>query len=217
MRSQLNDRRRRSGLSLVELIAIVAVAGLLIFFLLPVVLKSRMRASRISCVNVLKNVGLSFRTFATDNNDKFPGELFATNELQFASLTAVDVFRYASSELTGSHNLRCPMDKQRNQRSLPTNFSAIVAEDISYFVSLSAREANPATILAGDRNLESGGRAVRGQHAVTRGMALTWSKEMHGLRGYVAMADGSVQGASNATSAEIVRRQEVGTNWVLVP
>ena len=84
-------------------------------------------------------------------------------------------------------------------------------------MSLSARETNPATILAGDRNLESGGRAVRGQYALTRGMALTWSREMHGLRGNVAMADGSVQGASNATSAAIVDRQEVRTNWLLVP
>jgi prepilin-type processing-associated H-X9-DG protein len=58
---------------------------------------------------------------------------------------------------------------------------------------------------------------VRGQYALTRGMALTWSKEMHGLRGYVAMADGSVLEASNATSAEIVRRQEVGTNWLVIP
>lgn len=165
----------------------------------------------------LKNVGLAFRVIATDNEGRFPTELLLTDGVDVRTLSAVDVFRLLSDEVSHLSILRCPVDEQRNKRPYSTNFSAIVAEDISYFVSVSARETNPATILAGDRNLESGGRAMHGQHALTRGMALTWSKEMHGLRGYVAMADGSVQGASNATSAEIVQKQEMGTNVLVIP
>ena len=63
---------------MVELLAIVAVVIILGVVFLPVVAGcggSNRKAPRIKCVSNLKNIGLAFRIFATDNNDLFPSGL----------------------------------------------------------------------------------------------------------------------------------------------
>lgn len=69
-----NDRER--ALTLVEVLVIIVVLFVLVGMLLPVVNRPPgVKATRIKCVNNLKNVGLAFRIFATDNNDRFPMQL----------------------------------------------------------------------------------------------------------------------------------------------
>lgn len=67
--------RRDWGLTRLEVVVVLGVLGILAVILLgivPALRQARAFAKQINCVNNLKNVGLSFRIFATDHGDKWP-------------------------------------------------------------------------------------------------------------------------------------------------
>src|ERR1041385_2867610 len=60
------------GFSLVEMLAVIAIIGLLASLLLPVVAKAPGRAREIKCLNNLRQIGIAFHTFANDHAGRFP-------------------------------------------------------------------------------------------------------------------------------------------------
>lgn len=217
----MNPKRSKAGnaaFGLVELLAIVAVVIILGVVFLPVVAGCgghHGKAPRIKCVNNLKNVGLAFRIFATDNNDLFPPGLMVSNGVDLTSIDIVSVYKSLSNELSTPKLLHCSADKQRKPAE---NFTDFTSEDISYFVSLSADETQPQIFLAGDRNLQINGTPVKpGLLVLTTNAALGWTKEIHNEQGNVAMADGSVQQMSSSRLKAAVPDQRIGTNYIVVP
>ena len=75
---QLTNAMHRSfrpharGFTLIELLVVIAIIGILAGMLLPALTKAKAKSSRIKCVANLKQVSLAFRTFAGDNDDRFP-------------------------------------------------------------------------------------------------------------------------------------------------
>ncbi len=72
-------KRRIAGFSMLDLLLILAAALGIIFVILPTIARSRSRSSKVSCTNNLKQVGLAFRQWGLDNEDKFPMQVSATN------------------------------------------------------------------------------------------------------------------------------------------
>lgn len=60
-------RRERAGLTLVELLAVIAIIGLLVALLLPAVQSAREAARRVSCSNNLRQIGIGVQSHIAAN------------------------------------------------------------------------------------------------------------------------------------------------------
>ena len=213
----MNRLRARSGFSLIEVLALLVMILIVVALVLPQLRIGHPRPPWLKCVSNLKNIGLAFRIYATDNEDRFPGETMLTNGVPLADITPALIYRSLSNELSTPKILMCPADKQRK----PANdFASLQEKQISYFASVNASERTPMVFLAGDRNLTLNGVAVRARHiAVTKETLLGWSAELHNGSGNIAWADGSVQQFQLGLLARGVAEQAewLATNHITIP
>src|SRR5262245_54068789 len=61
----------RNALTLTEVLIAIAIVGLLAVVILPSIVRSRARSSRVGCVNSLKEIGLAFRIWGQDVGDRY--------------------------------------------------------------------------------------------------------------------------------------------------
>jgi len=205
--------------TVLELVIGIACLFILAVIFLPTMTRPRAPRCRLNCVNNLKQIGLSFRTWALDNQDKYPMQVSVTNggamELAERGIASI-CFQVMSNELSTPKVLNCPTDNARtNAISFSQGFDN---SSVSYFIGADAVSTYPQMFLCGDDNLLSGRKPLkRGLVTVPTNAPLTWSAARHQYQGNVGLADGSVQQLSNSRLWEAFTNTGVATNRLILP
>jgi prepilin-type N-terminal cleavage/methylation domain-containing protein len=206
--------KQKKAFTLIELLVVIAIIAILAALLLPALAAAKRKAQRINCVSNIKQVGIAFRLWEGDNQDRYPmavGTLYngakekvwcAANSTQPTTATygLTNVFVVMSNELSTPKVLFCPSD---NLRNATTNFTALVynSANMSYFVCGDAFETYPQMILDGDRNVGTAS-AQNIPASITNQLGVQWTGaawwawsavDLHLRVGNVGMADGSAQ------------------------
>jgi type II secretory pathway pseudopilin PulG len=208
--------RSEQALTLLELLVVLGVIGVLVALLWPTTTGTRTRAPRITCVNNLKQVGLAFRIFSTDHNERFPMDVPTAEGGTKELVPFGAVFPHLvvmSNELSTTKLLYCPKDN----RVTLADFAELRDEHLSYFIGLDAREQNPQSMLAGDRNIAVGSNALPRILTLKTNDPVRWTKEMHVEAGDVLFGDGHVDQLSNGRLREAVRDTRMATNRLAIP
>lgn len=149
--------------------------------------------SRINCASNLKQVGLGFRMWSNDHDERFPWEVPAgeggTKEFAHSPYAAIH-FTLVSNEFNSPKILTCRSDTNRIRTNI---WDVPLHSSLSYFAGVTASEANPASFLSGDRNVSTNSSMLAGLLTVENAEEVQWTKDIHQHAGNLGFADGSIQ------------------------
>ncbi len=215
---------------------LVVVALLLIAtILLPRLTRRGVRASRASCTNNLKQLGVSFRIWGSDQNDKFPMQVSVTNggAMELANQgSAYEVFLVMSNEINTPKILICP-NETNSKRVSATTFDARDASspsreqwvslfsptnNTSYFVGLDAECDQTNRIISGDDHFQIAGTQPKpGLFLLQTNAPVGWQYERHRSQGNLAFADGSVTASGPRRLRTALIQTGIATNRLAMP
>ena len=133
-----NCKNKKQAFTLIELLVVIAIIAILAAMLLPALAAAKRKAQKINCVNNLKQVGISYRIWEGDNNDRYPqavtaaqggaqdycthgGNNSTTGTAATIAYNPGMVYMVMSNELATPKILFCPSDTIHTGYS--TNFS----------------------------------------------------------------------------------------------
>lgn len=224
--------RRRNGFTRLDLLILIALA-VIAAVLLPLLARPKPHPPGQRCRNNFRQVGLAYRLWATDNNNKFPAHVSTADggAKEWIEAGAVYMnFLVMSNELSTPKLLLCPQETDP-KRVVATAFVSFVPtnapwstvpytgnSNVSYFVGLDANETTPGDIVSGDDNFTvAGSRPQPGILLLRTNNAVVWSKDRHVNQGNVGLADGSVMGVSTPKLREVLAKTGMATNRLVLP
>jgi len=209
-------KQRNAAMTLFEVAVVIATLLIVAALFLPRLLESK----RIDCVNNLKQVGLAFRVWAGDNNDKYPMGTSVTNggTMELAATgNVLECFLVMSNELSTPKILVCPEDADR----IPARFfpDFVSNSNLSYFVGVDAtNDADPRRVLSGDGNFQIGSVPVTsGLLRLRTNAPVAWTAARHIHRGNLTFADGSVLETDDKSLAQKMQETGLATNRLAIP
>ena len=225
------QKNYEAALTLIEILIVDSVIVILADIILPALARAERRSARINCLNNIKQIGLSFRTWALDHQDKYPMQVQATNGGTFELIGAGMAFMHfavMSNELSTPRIVFCPQENDPDRVSASTFASTVPPgtpqvpytnnNNISYFVGVDATDTRPQTILTGDRNLSVDGILVRRRlQGVWTNSTVTWAKPRHNNGGNIGLADGSVRMVSDPGLRKLLIESGVARNRLDLP
>lgn len=203
------------------LAVIVAIAILAFVFLPNSEQGTKGRRTRAKCLSNLKQVGLGFIIWETDNESVYPWEVSTNKGGTMEFVASGETFRHFQivSNLSDPPKiLVCPDDRERNY---PTDWNDLINANLSYFAGLTAesrqqQSQNPfiavsyenSEILSGDRQI-TGGSLTNHVLTLLPNTPAGWPKNVHGGAGNIGLADGSVsQTTAKQLQARLQKRAE---------
>ncbi|MGA2801610.1 MAG: type II secretion system protein [Verrucomicrobiota bacterium] len=220
MKPRFSNKQNTAAWTLVEVVTVIVVLLFVITIFLTLLTPAHdSRKWRIDCVGNLKQIGLAYRLWANDNNDKFPMQVSITNggTMELANgRNAWINFPVMSNILSNLKFLICPQDtKQTPATSFSRGFNN---NNVSYFVGLDANLDHPQMFLSGDDNFEIGGVPVKsGLLLLATNASANWTAARHVNQGNIGLADGSVQQLTANELQQAFQQTGVATNRLAIP
>jgi hypothetical protein len=198
-------QRRTKGLTILELLIVVATLALLIGLLMPAGKGCKQRPAQITrCMNNLKQMALAEIVWAYDQGFDFPVQP-STNIAGFSHLLLegglARHYQLLSNELVSPVILACPSDDRRPAGS----FAQLTTNHVSYFLNLDPA-TNRNSAIHGDRKLEFNPPRHGSVMTLSSGTSIRWSANIHGKQslpdGNLSYIDGSVSRVGNPRELE---------------